>query len=86
MSDSLLMEVKVYRRSDLNGDGEISLGDVVHLLNCLFKSGDPPDPPGAGDANCNAMKNIGDAIYILNYLFKDGNPPAVIKAPLSGRP
>ncbi len=61
---------------DANGDGLIDLGDVVYLLNYLFKGEDPPDPLQAGDANCDGTVELGDAIYLLNYLFKGGDPPS----------
>jgi hypothetical protein len=60
---------------DVNGDGRVDLGDVVSLLNYLFKSGSPPQPLSAGDANGDCDVNIGDVIYLLNYLFKGGISP-----------
>jgi hypothetical protein len=60
---------------DANGDGSVTLGDAIYLLNYLFKGGPVPYPTGVGDANCSSDVNLGDAIYILNYLFKGDSPP-----------
>ncbi len=64
-----------FLRGDANGDGAIDLGDVVYLLNYLFKNDVPPDPLEAGDANCDGIVDLGDVVYLLNYLFKNGDPP-----------
>ena len=64
-----------YLTGDANHDGVIDLGDVVWLLNYLFKEDDPPDPLEAGDANCDGVVDLGDVVYLLNYLFKGGPPP-----------
>jgi hypothetical protein len=60
---------------DANGDSMIDLGDVVYLLNYLFKGGSPPEPVLTGDPNSDGVVNLGDAIYLLNYLFRSGPPP-----------
>jgi hypothetical protein len=60
---------------DVNGDGNVDLGDVVFLLNYLFKSGGAPEPLSVGDANGDCNVDIGDVIYLLNYLFKGGISP-----------
>lgn len=60
---------------DMTEDGVIDLGDVIALLNYLFRKGPAPDPFSVGDVNCNGEVDLGDAIYLLNFLFKDGPPP-----------
>jgi hypothetical protein len=65
----------VYILGDANHDGEVHLGDPIHLLNYLFKGGPDPIPFQAGDANSDGEVELGDAVYLLNYLFKDGPPP-----------
>ncbi len=60
---------------DANADGVIDVGDLVYLINYLFKSGPLPKPYQAGDANCSGTVDIGDVVYIINYLFKGGPPP-----------
>ena len=64
-----------YIRGDANGDGVIEIGDVVYLINYLFKSGPPPDPLWIGDCNCDEIVDLGDVVFLLNYLFKGGPPP-----------
>jgi hypothetical protein len=61
---------------DANGDGIISPGDVVYLINYLFRSGPAPDPLDRGDCNCNGEVDPGDIVYLINYLFRFGPPPS----------
>ena len=61
---------------DANYDGIIDVGDVIYLINYLFKGGPLPYPLLAGDADCiDGEVAIGDVVYLLNYLFKGG--PAI---------
>ncbi|MGB8658577.1 MAG: right-handed parallel beta-helix repeat-containing protein [Candidatus Zixiibacteriota bacterium] len=60
---------------DANGDGVINAGDVVYLINYLFRSGSAPHPLQAGDATCNGIVDSGDVVFLVNYLFKGGPPP-----------
>jgi hypothetical protein len=63
-------------RGDVNGDGLIDVGDVVYVINYLFKAGDPPIPLKLGDADCDGLVDINDVVYLINYLFKHGPAPA----------
>jgi non-lysosomal glucosylceramidase len=69
------MDTSFYQPGDANGDGAVNGGDVVYLLNYLFRGGDPPDPLEAGDCNCNGVVSGEDIIYLLNYLYRNGPPP-----------
>jgi len=60
---------------DCNGDDVIDLGDVLHLINYLYKGGPAPDPFGAGDVNCDEVIDLGDVLHLINYLYKGGPPP-----------
>ena len=60
---------------DANGDGKVTVSDVVYLINYLFKGGPPPIPYEAGEANCDARVTVSDVVYLINYLFKGGPPP-----------
>jgi len=61
---------------DANYDGEITVSDVIYIINYLFKGGPPPVPElASGDANCNGEVTVSDVIYIINYLFKGGPAP-----------
>ncbi len=72
-SDNVSILFNIYR-GNCNGDSVVDIGDVVFLINYLFKSG--PEIPclSVGDANCDGMVNIGDVVYLNNYLFKLGPP------------
>ena len=61
---------------DANGDGEIAPGDVVYLINYLFRNGPAPDPLVAGDSNCDDSVDTGDVVYLINYLFRGWPPPS----------
>ncbi len=63
-------------RGDVNMDGTMDVGDVVYLINYLFKSGTAPDPLAVGNTNCDGVVDIGDVVYLINYLFRAGPPPA----------
>lgn len=65
----------VFLRGDANGDGKLSVADVVFLINYLFKGGTAPNPLWTGDANCDVNVRIADVVYLINYLFKSGSPP-----------
>jgi len=60
---------------DANGDNAINVGDAVHLINYVFKSGPPPYPLETGDANCDGAVNVGDAVAVINFVFKGGLVP-----------
>ncbi|MCK4223595.1 MAG: dockerin type I repeat-containing protein [candidate division Zixibacteria bacterium] len=62
-------------RGDVNGNGEVELGDIVFLINYLFKGDVAPHPLDRGDVNCNGEVDIGDVVYLINYLYKNGPPP-----------
>jgi len=60
---------------DANRDGDVSVSDVVYLINFLFKGGPPPNPFNIVDTNCDGEVSISDAVYLVNYLFKGGPEP-----------
>ena len=61
---------------DANGDANIGPGDIVYLLNYLYRSDDPPCPMESGDANCDGGVGPGDIVYLLNYLYRGGPSPS----------
>ncbi len=75
-SPRLDIDVVSYIPGDASGDGVVDIGDVVYLINYLFKSGPAPYPLIAGDANCDGVVDVGDVIYLINYLFKGGPVPS----------
>jgi hypothetical protein len=60
---------------DVNSDGVVNVGDVVFLVNYLFRHGSPPIPLDAGDVECSGTINVGDVVYLINYLYREGDPP-----------
>ena len=64
-----------YLAGDANGDWIVDVGDVVYLVNYLYKSGSPPDPLEAGDTNCDQVVNVGEVVFLVNYLYRGGDPP-----------
>ena len=69
-------EVQITLNSgDVNSDCTVNVGDVVYLINYLFKGDQSPDPLRAGDVNCDCLVNISDVVYLINYLFRSGPPP-----------
>jgi len=60
---------------DANGDWEIDLGDVLFLINCLFKGASPPQPLAAGDINGDCELDVDDVVYLIYYLYKGGPKP-----------
>jgi uncharacterized protein (TIGR02145 family) len=59
-----------YVCGDANSDATVNVGDVVFLINYIFKLSAPPRPLDAGDSNCNQVVNVGDVVYLINYVFK----------------
>jgi hypothetical protein len=62
-------------RGDVNADGIINVGDVVCLVNYLYKLGQEPCPVEAGDVNGDCALNVGDVVFLVNYLYRGGNAP-----------
>jgi hypothetical protein len=62
-------------RGDLNADGIINVGDVVYLVNYLYRGGDEPCPIEAGDVTDDGIVNVGDVVFLVNYLYREGDPP-----------
>jgi hypothetical protein len=65
-----------YLTGDASHDGVIDIGDVVYLINYLYKNGVAPDPLESGDANCDSVVDVSDVVFLINYLFKDGPAPS----------
>jgi hypothetical protein len=67
--------ISAYKCGDCNHDAIVDVGDVVYLINYLFKSGPAPQPLLSGDVNQDVVVDVGDVVYLINYLFKAGRPP-----------
>ncbi|MDH4222323.1 MAG: dockerin type I domain-containing protein [candidate division Zixibacteria bacterium] len=64
-----------YYRGDVVLDGEVDTGDVIYLINYLFRDGWRIQPEELGDINGSGDITISDVIYLINHLFKGGPPP-----------
>ena len=60
---------------DANGDGIVNVGDVLYLINYMYKNGSAPFPSWTGDVNCDREINLADVVYLINYLFRQGPSP-----------
>lgn len=62
---------------DVNTDGRVDLGDVVYLINFIFRPPSPAPHPYqcVGDVNNDNLVNVGDIIYLLNFLYRPPWPP-----------
>lgn len=69
---------------DVNLDGQISVADIVYLVNYLFKGGLAPQLSIVADVNRDGSLTVADVIYLINYLFKGGPAPKVIVSESAG--
>ena len=60
---------------DANIDAKVNVGDVVYIINFIFKAGPGPNPSGNSDANADTHVNVADAVYLINFIFKAGLSP-----------
>jgi len=72
-SESLI--ITVYACGDCNGDGTTDVGDIVYLVNYLYKNGPAPSLVPAGDCNCDGTVDLGDVVHLVNYLYRGGPTP-----------
>jgi len=80
MADTETVEITVTACSakpgDANADGNVTLPDIIFLVNYVFKSGTAPSPLCRGDANgSGSAPNLSDIIYLVNRVFKSGPVP-----------
>ncbi len=64
-----------FRRGDVDGDAEVTIGDAVSLLWSLFLGRNALDCADAADADDSGVIEITDALRLLGRLFAAGAPP-----------
>ncbi len=58
---------------DVDGDGLLTIGDVVAVVNYIFANGSLNNP-AAADFNCSGTVNITDAVAMIYFMFSGGPP------------
>ncbi len=65
----------VFLSGDATNDGVVDLGDVVFVINYVYREGTAPDPFGSGDASCDGLIDLSDVVWLISYVYRDGPPP-----------
>ena len=67
---------EAYTPGDANSDSNITLADVIYLVNFIFRFGYRPHPVCSGETVRDGMFTSSDIIFLVDYLFKAGPAPA----------
>jgi hypothetical protein len=70
-----MVEVATFLCGDLTNDQVLNSGDVVTLVNYIFKGSLPPNPPSAADMNNDGKVNSSDIVFLVNHVFKGAPAP-----------
>ncbi|MCX6829485.1 MAG: dockerin type I repeat-containing protein [candidate division Zixibacteria bacterium] len=63
-------------KGDYDGNGVLNIGDVLYLINFIYKKGPAPSGgAGRADANCNGDIDISDIICAIKYIYTAGPAP-----------
>ena len=63
-------------RGDVNKDCELTAGDVIYLVNYVFKTGPTPIPEEeVGNTNCQGRVTAADIIALVQVVFKSADLP-----------
>jgi hypothetical protein len=63
-----------------NADGDsgtlpVDIGDIVYLIDFVFREGPSPVPYEAGDVDCDNFVDIDDIVYLIQFIFAGGFEP-----------
>lgn len=80
LKDTLMVQITVVnctaKAGDANSNSLVNLGDIVYLVNFIFKGGPAPSPICRGDANgSGGALSLPDVIYLVNFVFKGASAP-----------
>ncbi len=64
-----------YKSGDANGDGKVDLGDLIFIINRVYKGGPAPFFKCQVDLNADGIVTLLDIVVAVNYLFKGGPSP-----------
>lgn len=64
-----------YVAGDVDGNGTVTISDVVFLINYIFAGTQAPPNPSAADTDCSGMISISDAVYLISFIFNGGAVP-----------
>jgi hypothetical protein len=60
---------------DVTADNQVTLADVIFLVNYVFKGGPAPVPTWYGDVDLSCTVNAADIVFLVNFVFKGGSAP-----------
>ena len=60
---------------DMNGDGVITVHDIMLLVNMILKNHTSTPSTAVADLNCDGTVSYEDIIYMVNHVFKGGPAP-----------
>ena len=61
---------------NVNGEDELDIADLVHLVDYMFNDGPEPIPLESGNIDClGDVIDISDLIYLIPYMFENGPQP-----------
>jgi len=72
---NLLPLYQTHVSGDANGDGAVTVSDVVFLTNYVLYGGLEPRPSASGDPNEDCVIDVADITYLMNYVFLGGPEP-----------
>jgi hypothetical protein len=75
LMSNLLPLYQTHVSGDANGDGVVTVSDVVFLTNYVLYDGVEPRPSASGDPNEDCIIDIADVVYLWDYLFLGGPEP-----------
>lgn len=61
--------IAMFNRTDVNGDGQRNVTDVINMLQALFTGTFQHTCDDAADANDDGQLDVSDAVTLLRYLF-----------------
>jgi len=60
---------------DANSDGIADIGDIVRIVDYLYRDGPELQPWETADVDASEAVDLADVAYLINYVFRDGPSP-----------